>query len=293
MHIPPDRFLPLAFLAIAVCAMQNQLRKKRLQCSGPQMIFAATNQRNWFCETGERWNACLQAAFTPNPPLLRLNEYIYIKSAQTQITLLPCNIESFFELALSGPVTDIKRTHVEKDHTNIIEMKGALCASIAYYISRRRQIFTVNLVNLSCGYRAKKGPLFRLHVLEQKHLRVRVNGLLPCIQFISAKQARLGGGGGGGGVLPLCFLVLDPLVNPSHQRSINTPSTEAAAQIQPVYQQHQWAVVGVSSIIYLVFYEVFFFFIRWCAAAMDCRSPSGQGWIPTTATVFSLFLWML
>lgn len=70
--------------------------RKRLQCSGPQMIFTATNQRNWFCETGGHWNACLQATLMPNPPLLRLNEYIYIKSAQTEVILLPCKMQSFF-----------------------------------------------------------------------------------------------------------------------------------------------------------------------------------------------------
>lgn len=135
---------------------KSVMQEKDFSVRGPQMIFTATNQRNWFCETGEHWNACLQATFMPNPPLLRLNEYIYIKSVWTEITLLPCNMESFSELRLSGPVTDIKCTHEKKDHTNIIEMKGALCASVAYYISRRRQIFTVNLVNLSYAYRAKR-----------------------------------------------------------------------------------------------------------------------------------------
>lgn len=47
MHIPPDRLLPHTFLTTAVYATQNQLCKKKTSVfGGPQMIFAATNQRN-------------------------------------------------------------------------------------------------------------------------------------------------------------------------------------------------------------------------------------------------------
>lgn len=73
------------------------------------------------------------------------------------------------------------RAHMtEKDNTNTTEMKGALCASSAYYIRRRRQIFTVNLLNLSYGYRSKR-PFNRTPVLEQVHTRVRVNNLQPAV----------------------------------------------------------------------------------------------------------------
>lgn len=57
-HIPRNSCLRYA---------KSVMQEKDFSVPGPQMIFTATNQRNWFCETGGHWNACLQAMFMPNP----------------------------------------------------------------------------------------------------------------------------------------------------------------------------------------------------------------------------------
>lgn len=59
-------------------------------------------------------------------------------------------------------------------------MKGVHCASIAYYIRKSWQIFTVHLLNVSYLYRSKRRFIWT-PVLEQVHMRVRVNNLLPAV----------------------------------------------------------------------------------------------------------------
>lgn len=84
-HIPRNSCLRYA---------KSDMQEKDFSVRGHKW-FAVTNQRNWFCETGGHWNACLQAAFMPDPQLLSLNEYIYTQFAPTKVTLSLCYVQSF------------------------------------------------------------------------------------------------------------------------------------------------------------------------------------------------------
>lgn len=162
-------------------------------------------------------------------------------------------------------MTDIKCTHVEKYHTNIIEMKGALCARIVYYIRRRQQIFTVDLLNLSYGYRSK-GTFNWTPVLEQVHIHVKVSNLLPAVYPVHIGRT----GKNRWWYATSLLLVLDPMVNPSHRRSINI-----AQKLQLSYN----LFASSTTDLWGWFLQHLVGFSRFsCVAATDCRWLSGQGW---------------